>query len=153
MASHNDNIDQFDQPLDEHHHDHIDTHIPLHCQIQKVLLLTNKFKHNCTKSAIALDVWIQHNKLTEVKEEATEIQRIIRSDLHKIIDLTSLCKTEASKLIAKNEKLKNENNGLKDEISRLRKQNEDCLKLFDTPMEEKNETDTPMEEKNQTDKE
>ncbi|XP_063418505.1 uncharacterized protein LOC134701300 isoform X2 [Mytilus trossulus] len=99
MATHHDDfLDTPEYSIDNQHH--TDIHLPLHCQLQKILLLMNKFKHNTTKSAIAIDAWVTTNKTAELREESIEIQRIIRSDLNKIIDLTSNCKAEASKLIS-----------------------------------------------------
>ncbi|VDI62822.1 Hypothetical predicted protein [Mytilus galloprovincialis] len=88
----------------------------------------NKFKHNTSKSAIAIDVWVTKNKTAELREECIEIQRIIRSDLNKIIDLTSNCKAEASKLISTLHECKGKNDKLTEEL-KLKTEQCNALKL------------------------
>ncbi|XP_063418504.1 uncharacterized protein LOC134701300 isoform X1 [Mytilus trossulus] len=127
MATHHDDfLDTPEYSIDNQHH--TDIHLPLHCQLQKILLLMNKFKHNTTKSAIAIDAWVTTNKTAELREESIEIQRIIRSDLNKIIDLTSNCKAEASKLISTLHECKGKNDKLTEEL-KLKTEQCDALKL------------------------
>ena len=127
---------------------HSESHILLNCQLQKLLIQLNKFKHNCSKSAIALAVWIGQNKQIEVKEEATEIQRIISVELTKIIELTNTCKTDSSKLLGELHDLQGKNKKLKEELQ-LKTQQCSCLKIqmqqldlssFDSPMMDESST-------------
>ena len=101
---------------------HTDIHVPLHCQLQKILTLLNKLKHNTNKSTIAIDVWVTQNKLAELREEATELQHIIRTDLTKIIDLTSASKAQASRLFNSYNELKGKNAKLTDQCKCLQTQ-------------------------------